>query len=261
LLLQTDVPVIRDLAGWTALLAVTLLLIGLLWDPKSSYGLQALFAIGICYIGTFLSDETELRLLTQHSGLVVSCYACLIGILWRLRGLWAQLTSRFRLPTQPEQSWRWLPSAVTGLAVYSILALLHSVLRFEDQGLRWWSVGGTLITGFAFYAFSDLSEYSQKFKKRTLLALGIGSVYAGWALLPADGKLNWLHHLIRLLEVVALLSLVLTCCGYHTPLHSDHRSEISSCWNSPATHPNPNRGRFTDAGCIVRCPCPDGSDS
>lgn len=210
LLLQTDVPVIRDLAGWTALLAVTLLLIGLLWDPKSSYGLQALFAIGICYIGTFLSDETELRLLTQHSGLVVSCYACLIGILWRLRGLWAQLTSRFRLPTQPEQSWRWLPSAVTGLAVYSILALLHSVLRFEDQGLRWWSVGGTLITGFAFYAFSDLSEYSQKFKKRTLLALGIGSVYAGWALLPADGKLNWLHHLIRLLEVVALLSLVLT---------------------------------------------------
>lgn len=210
LLLQTDVPVIRDLAGWTALLSVTLLLIGLLWDPKSRYSLQALFIIGICYIGTLLSNETELRLLVQHSGLAVSCYACLIGILWRLRGTAGLLTHRLRIPKQTQQSWHWLPSAVTALAVYSILALLHSVLRFEESNLRWWSVAGTLITGFTFYAFSDLSDFSLKFKKRTLLASGVGLIYAGWALLPVKNNFYWLDHLIRLLEVVAILSLVLT---------------------------------------------------
>ncbi|WP_417380853.1 hypothetical protein [Gimesia sp.] len=209
-LIHIEVPVIRDLAGWTALLTVTLLLIGLLWDPKSRYSLQALFVIGLCYIGTFLSDQTELRLLAQHSGLAVSCYACLIGILWRLRSVWIDFIYRLGIPSQTNQFWRWLPSAVTLLAVYSILALLPGVLRFKEQDLRWWSVVGTLITGFAFYSFTDLSEYSQKFKKRTLLALGIGSVYAGWALLPVDGNFYWLDHLIRLLEVVAILSLVLT---------------------------------------------------
>lgn len=209
-LLQSEVPVIRDLAGWTTLLSVTLLLIGLLWDPKSRYSLQALFLIGICYIGTFLSNETELRLLAQHSGLAVSCYACLIGILWRLRGSVIPLTHSLRMPKQIQHSSRWLPSAITILAVYSILALLHSVLSFEESSLRWWSVAGTLITGFAFYAFSDLSEYSLPFKKRTLLASGIGFVYAGWVLLPVKNNFYWLDHLIRLLEVVAVLSLILT---------------------------------------------------
>ncbi|QDT92106.1 hypothetical protein [Gimesia algae] len=210
LLSQTDIPLIRDTAGWTTLLAVTLLLIGLLWDPKSRYALQGLFIIGICYIGTFLSTATELRLLAQHSGLAVSCYACLIGVLWRLRGVWMQLTHNLRMPEQLQQSWRWLPSAITVLSVYAILSLLHSVLRFEEVSLRWWSVVGTLITGFAFYAFSDHNEFSLKFKKRTLLATGIGFIYAGWALLPVKDNFYWINHLIRLLEVVAILSLLLT---------------------------------------------------
>ncbi|MDF1744600.1 MAG: hypothetical protein P1V19_12965 [Gimesia sp.] len=225
MLVSTDVPVIRDLAGWMTLLSVTLLLIGLLWDQKSRFCLPALFAMGICAIATYLSDETKLRLLAQHSGLAMSCYACLLGGIWSLRGLLTQSAIKFELPNQEllrKQTLSWLPNTVTLLSVYSMLALLHSVLRFEDQSLRWYSVMGTMITGPALYALSGHHDLSQTFKKRALLAGGVGCVYFGWALLPVHGNFYWLDHLIRLLEVVSILSLVTTLILIKWPsLHTD----------------------------------------
>ncbi len=230
LLVSTDVPVIRDLAGWTALISISLLLIGLLWDSKSRYSLPALFTMGICGIATYLSNETELRLLAQHSGLAIAGYACLLGGLWRLGGLLIQGAIRLSIPNLEflrKQTFSWLPSAVTVLSVYTMLALLHSVLRFEEQNLRWWSVLGTSITGLAFYAMSDRSELSQMFKKRALLAGGVGCIYFGWALLPAHGNFYWLDHLIRLLEAVSVLSLATTLILVKLPtLHQDWSEAI-----------------------------------
>ncbi|WP_339735759.1 hypothetical protein [uncultured Gimesia sp.] len=213
LLVSTDVPIIRDPAGWTALLAVTILLTGLIWDRKSRYCLPALFTMGICLIVTFLSTETELRRLAQHSGLALSGYAFLLSILWSLRSLISQKFSQLAIPNFEafrKQTRSWLPPAVTLLAVYAMLALLHSVLRFEAQSLRWWSVLGTAITSLTFYAMSTHSELSQKFKKRAILAGGLASIYCGWALLPAKENFYWLDHLIRFLEAVSILSLLTT---------------------------------------------------
>ncbi|WP_299462473.1 hypothetical protein [uncultured Gimesia sp.] len=225
LLVSTDVPVIRDLAGWVALISISLLLFGLLWDPKSRYSLPALFTVGICGIATYLSNETELRLLAQHSGLAMAGYACLLGGLWRLRVVLIHSATAFAIPNLEslrKQSLNWLPPAVTFLSVYAMLSLLHSVLRFEDQNLRWWSVLGTAITGLAFYAMSNQRELSQMFKKRALLAGGVGCLYFGWALLPVQGNFYWLDHLIRLLEVVSVLSLVTTLILVKWPtLHQD----------------------------------------
>tara|TARA_R110002111_G_scaffold261492_1_gene334524 strand:- start:38860 stop:44970 length:6111 start_codon:yes stop_codon:yes gene_type:complete len=230
LLVASDVPVIRDTAGWITLLTVTLLLIGLLWDPKSRYSLPALFTMGICGIATYLSNETELRLLAQHSGLAIAGYVCLIGGLWRLQGLLLQGATRLAIPNLDsfrKQTLSWLPSAVTLLSVYTMLALLQSVLHFEEQNLRWWSVLGTTITGFAFYAMSNQSELSQLYKKRALLAGGIGCLYFSWALLPAHGNFYWLDHLIRLLEVVSMLSLATTLILVKLPtLHQDWSEAI-----------------------------------
>lgn len=213
LLVSIDVPVLRDQAGWTALIAITILLIGLLWDSKSRYCLPALFAMGICAIATYLSDETKLRSLAQHSGLALSGYACLLGGLWSLRGAITQSGSNFAIPNFEyfrKQTLSWLPQAVTLLAVYAMLALLHSVLRFEEQSLRWWSVLGTALTSPAFFAISTHPDLSEKFKKRALLAAGVSGIYLGWALLPAQKNFYWLAHLIRFLEAVSVLSLVTT---------------------------------------------------
>ena len=212
-LISTDVPLIRDPAGWTALFAVSLLLIGLIWDRKSRYCLPALFTMGICLIATYLSDETELRRLAQHSGLALSGYAFLLSILWSLRNLICQNLSRLAIPNFEafrKQTRSWLPPAVTLLAVYTMLALLHSVLRFEVQSQRWWSVLGTALTCLTFYAMSTHSDLSEKFKKRAILAGGLAGIYCGWVLLPAKGNFYWLDHLIRFLEAVSILSLLTT---------------------------------------------------
>lgn len=213
MLVSIDVPVIRDSAGWITLSAVSLLLIALLWDQKSRYCLPALFVMGVCGIATYLSDETKLRLLAQHSGLAIACYTCLLGGLWSMRGYLTQCATVLAIPNREhlqKQTLSWLPRAVTLLSVYSILALLHSVLRFEDQPQRWYSVLGTIITVPAFFAISGHRDLSETFKKRSLLAGGVGCLYFGWALLPVHGNFYWLDHLIRLLEVVSLLSLVTT---------------------------------------------------
>lgn len=213
MLASTDVPQIRDTAGWTALFAVTLLLIGLIWDRKSRYCLPALFTMGVCLIATCLSNETELRLLAQHSGLALSGYAFLLSILWSLRNLISQKLSQLAIPNFQafrKQTGSWLPPAVTLLAVYAMLALLHSVLRFEEQPLRWWSVMGTALTSLTFYAMSAHPELSQKFKKRAILAGGLTGIYCGWALLPTHGNFYFLDHLIRFLEAVSILSLLTT---------------------------------------------------
>lgn len=213
LLTDQTIPVIHDLPGWVALGSVSVLLAGLLWDRQSRFGLAPLFVVGLCGIGTFLSNETELRILVQRSGLAFVVYACLIGILWRLRTQIGMLGSRLAI-AQPDRLWEqarsWVPQAVSVLSLYTILALLHSVLRFEDQALRWWSVAGTFLTVPALLAPGDLTELSQRFKHRALLALGAGSIYFSWALLPAHGNFYWLNHLIRLLEAVSLLSLLTT---------------------------------------------------
>lgn len=212
-LILVDVPVIKDLSGWLALGAVVLLLVGMLLDQKSRYCLPALFALGICGIVTYLSNETKLRLLVQHSGLSIACYACLLGGLWSLRNAILTSTTKFKLPNLEllrKQTLGWLPQAVSWLSVYVVLALLYSVLRFEDQTMRWWSVLGVAITSPALYAFSNHSELSQQFKKRALFAAGIGFIYFGWVLLPVQGNFYWLDHLIRLLEVLSVLSLITT---------------------------------------------------
>ncbi|QDT43542.1 hypothetical protein Pan241w_36440 [Gimesia alba] len=212
-LISTDVPLIRDPAGWTALFAVSLLLIGLIWDRKSRYCLPALFTMGICLISTYLSDETQLRRLAQHSGLALSGYAFLLSILWSLRNLISQKFSRLAIPNFEafrNQTRSWLPPAVTLLAVYTMLALLHSVLRFEVQAQRWWSVLGTALTCLTFYGMSTHSDLSEKFKKRAILAGGLAGIYYGWALLPAKGNFYFLDHLIRFLEAVSILSLLTT---------------------------------------------------
>lgn len=208
-----DVPIIRDPAGWITLLTVTTLLIALLWDQKSRYCLPGLFAMGIAGIATYLSDLTEFRLLAQNSGLAIACYACLLGGIWSLRGLLSEGAIKLKIPNQDflqQQTFNWLPNAVTLLSVYVMLALVHSVLCFEDQAARWYSVLGVMITGPALFAMSGHRDLSETFKKRALLASGVGCLYFGWALLPVDKNFYWLDHLIRLLEVVSILSLVTT---------------------------------------------------
>lgn len=213
LLSSTEVPQIRDLAGWVTLSAVSLLLIGLIWDRRSQYCLPALFAIGICVIATDLSTQTELRLLAQDSGLACSGYAFLISLLWSLRSLIRESFAQLSIPdfdTFCKQTQNWLPTAVTGLAVYAMAALLHSVLKFESQPMRWWSVMGTALTSLTFFAMSTHADFSLKFKKRAILAAGLAGVYCGWALLTVGKTFYWLDHLIRLLEVVSLLTLITT---------------------------------------------------
>lgn len=210
---STDVPLIRDPAGWIALFAVTLLLMGLIWDRKSRYCIPALFTMGICLIATYLSNETELRRLIQYSGLALSGYAFLLSILWSLRNLISQNLSWLSIPNFDafrKQTRSWLPPAVTLLAVYTMLALLHSVLRLEVQSQRWWSVLGTALTSLTFYAMSTHTDLSQKFKQRAILAGGLAGIYCGWALLPAHGNFYFLDHLIRFLEAVSILSLLTT---------------------------------------------------
>ncbi|QDU03984.1 hypothetical protein V6x_37090 [Gimesia chilikensis] len=206
-------PVIRDIQGWIALASVTVLLTALLWDRNSRYGLAPLFMMGLCAIGTFLSNETELQILVQRSGIALSVYACLIGILWRLRSQLGQAGNRLSIANADriwEQARSWVPQAVSVMTLSTILALLHSVLRFEDQTLRWWSVVGTFLTVPALLAVGDLTELSERFKHRALLALGAASIYFSWALLPVKGNFYWLDHLIRLLEAVSVLSLLTT---------------------------------------------------
>ena len=213
LLTVEGLPVIRDVQGWIALASVTVLLTALLWDRNSRYGLAPLFMMGLCAIGTFLSNETELRILVQRSGISLSVYACLIGILWRLRSQLGQAGNRLAIANADriwEQACSWVPQAVSIMALSTILALLHSVLRFEDQTLRWWSVLGTFLTVPALLSVGDLSELSERFKHRALLALGAASIYFSWALLPVNGNFYWLDHLIRLLEAVSVLSLLTT---------------------------------------------------
>lgn len=212
-LILVNVPVIKDLAGWITLSAMSLLLLGMLWDQKSRYCLPALFTLGVCGVVTYLSNETKLRLLVQHSGLAMACYTCLLGGFWSLRSAILSNATKVKLPNLEllqKQTLNWLPQAVSWLSVYVVLALLHSVLRFEDQTMRWWSVVGVAITSPALYAFSNYSELSQQFKKRALFAAGMGFIYFGWVLLPVQGNFYWLDHLIRLLEVLSVLSLATT---------------------------------------------------
>lgn len=222
------VAVIHDLPGWIALATVTVLLTGLLWDRKTSFGLSPLFVMGLCDIITFLSNETELEILVQRSGLAMACYACVIGVLWRLRTPIAGVGKRLTI-AHPDQIWEqareWVPQAVSLLSLYTIVALLHSILNFADQTLRWWSVGCTFLTVPALLALGDLNEFSQRFKHRALLALGAGSIYFSWALLPVTENFFWLNHLIRLLEAVSLLSLLTTVVLVKWPALSTAWSE------------------------------------
>lgn len=222
------VAVIHDVPGWIALATITVLLTGLLWDRKTSFGLSPLFVMGLCGIITFLSNETELEMLVQRSGLAMACYACVIGLLWRLRTPIAGVGKRLTI-AHPDQIWEqarsWVPQAVSVMTLYSIVALLHSILNFEDQTLRWWSVGCTFLTVPALLALSDLKECSQRFKHRALLALGASAIYFGWALLPVKDNFYWLNHLIRLLEAVSLLSLLTTIVLVKWPALSTAWSE------------------------------------
>ncbi|PWT91563.1 MAG: hypothetical protein C5B55_07915 [Blastocatellia bacterium] len=196
---------------WLAIGSTFLLLIATLWDQRARYAVATIYLLGIltCFV-TLKQMELPYTRFAWSAAMVLSIFALLSSLAWRLRTKILVLTNQLRIPKRidPESDMpRWLVVFnVTSVAV--VVAIAYWVeLRFLSLSLRTTVALAVLAQSLTFGLVAQGSWCTRC--QRTAIAIFIvGSIFLGWSWLTPGVDATWLNRsVIMMVETLAFTAL------------------------------------------------------
>ncbi|MCU1265245.1 MAG: hypothetical protein JWM21_1563 [Acidobacteria bacterium] len=207
-----------DTAGfdWLAVLSLTVLMIGCIWDERAKYAVAGLYLTGLIMI-VITSARFELRLsrLVWALLMMLATYALSTSVLWRRRERIISGLARLGIPRRLEPNaaqLRWL-SVFNLLLIAAVVALTYLIdYAVKDKTLR---LSAALAVAIQAFTFNLLTAGDRKggWKRTALAVFVVGLVFFGWGWLVPGLTDTWLNRavilMVEMFGTVALFGLEL----------------------------------------------------
>jgi hypothetical protein len=190
---------------WLAIGSVGALMFACLWDARARYATAGLYLTGmIAVAAALLQADLAPRSFVWAMMLAMAGYALVTSAIGRSRGRLARLADQLKMPNRtdpalPSPSWLKLFNllvaiAVVGLAVWSVLAVPHPLMRLA---------GGLAVMAqlFSFGMIAD-GELRPAWQRLAIASLAIGIVLLGWAWLQPGITATWLNRAVVVMIVM-----------------------------------------------------------
>lgn len=196
---------------WLALLSLTVLMIGCVWDRHAKYAVAGLYLCGLLGV---LMTLTNLQLRPARIAwsvvMIFAVYAIGSSLLWRWREQIIVFAERIGIPRRLESGTAHLPwlIAFNLLVIATVTSLAYFIdLDFPENTLRLTAALAVAAQALTFVLLAP-AERRQRWQRAAFAIFTLGAVFFGWAWLVPGSNGTWLNRaVILMVEMFAIVAL------------------------------------------------------